>query len=169
MLPQKARGKPSWHMVEVKSSTSVKDYHRDDVAVQAFVARSAGVPLASIALAHIDSSWVYPGNEDYHGLLKENDITEEAFARTEEVKGWVAQAQDVAAKASEPDVGTGGHCSSPFECGFYAYCSRNDPTPQYPVHWLPRFSSAKRNELAEQGVDDLRDVPDDCPIAFQPD
>ena len=161
MLPQKARGKPSWRMVEVKSSTSVKDYHRDDVAVQAFVAQSAGVPLASIALAHIDSSWIYPGNEDYRGLLKENDLTEEAFARAEEVKDWIAQALDVAAKASEPEVGTGDHCSSPFECGFYAYCSRNDPKPEYPVHWLPRFSSAKRNELAEQGVDDLRHVPDD--------
>ncbi len=161
MLPQKARGKPSWHMVEVKSSTSVKDYHRDDVAVQAFVARSAGVPLATIALAHIDSSWVYPGNKDYRGLLKENDLTEEAFARAEEVKDWIAQAQDIAAKASEPDVGTGDHCNSPFECGFYAYCSRNDPKPEYPVHWLPRFSSAKRNELAEQGVYDLRHVSDD--------
>jgi hypothetical protein len=42
---QKQPGKPqAWRMVEVKSSTSVKDYHRDDVAVQAFVARAAGVP-----------------------------------------------------------------------------------------------------------------------------
>lgn len=161
MLPQKTKGKLVWRMVEVKSSTSVKDYHRDDVAVQAFVARSAGVPLASIALAHIDSSWVYPGNENYRGLLKENDLTEEAFSRAEEVQGWIAQARDVAAKTSEPDIGTGDHCSSPFECGFYDYCSRNDPQPEYPVHWLPRFSSAKRNELAEQGVDDLRHVPDD--------
>lgn len=160
MLPQKTRGKPSWRMVEIKSSTSVKDYHGDDVAVQAFVARSAGVPLASIALAHIDSSWVYPGSEDYRGLLKENDLTEETFARTDEVQGWIAQAQEIAAGPAEPDVGTGDHCSSPFDCGFYDYCSRNDPKPEYPVHWLPRFSSAKKNELAVQGVDDLRNVPD---------
>jgi hypothetical protein len=36
-----------------------------------YIARSAGVPLVGVALAHIDSSWVYPGNEDYLGLLKE--------------------------------------------------------------------------------------------------
>ena len=86
MLPEEKDGRPVWHMVEVKSSTSVKDYHRDDVAVQAFVAHSAGVALKSISLAHIDSSWTYPGNGDYSGLLKENDLTAEAFSRTEEVK-----------------------------------------------------------------------------------
>lgn len=58
MLPGKRAGKHVWHMVEVKSSTSVKDYHRDDAAIQSYIARSAGVPLASIALAHIDSDWV---------------------------------------------------------------------------------------------------------------
>lgn len=161
ILPELKKGEQVWRMVEVKSSTSVKDYHRDDVAVQAFVARSAGVPLASIALAHIDSSWVYPGDGDYRGLLKENDLTEEAFARTDEVQGWIAQAKAVSARRAEPDIGTGNHCSSPFECGFYAYCSRNDPQPEYPVRWLPRFPSAKRTELAEQGVDDMRHVPDD--------
>ncbi len=68
MLPARKGGKRVWRMIEVKSSTSVKDYHRDDAAVQAFVAREAGVPLASVSLAHIDSTWVYPGGEDYQGL-----------------------------------------------------------------------------------------------------
>ncbi len=72
------------------------------MAVQAFVAQSAGVPLEAIALTHIDNSWVYPGNEDYRGLLKENDLTAEAFSRTDEVKGWIAQAQSIA--ASLPSV-----------------------------------------------------------------
>ncbi len=161
MLPEQKDGKQVWRMVEVKSSTSVKDYHRDDVAVQAYVAQSAGVPLASIALAHIDSSWVYPGDEDYKGLLKENDLTAEAFARTEEVKGWIAQAQSVVAEPSEPVVATGDHCHTPFECGFYGHCSRDEPKPEYPVYWLPRFPAAKARELAEQGVDDIRAVPDD--------
>jgi hypothetical protein len=56
MLPTRKGGKRAWRMIEVKSSTEVKDYYRDDVAVQAFVARSAGVPIVSIALAHIDTA-----------------------------------------------------------------------------------------------------------------
>ncbi len=160
MLPERKNGQPVWRMVEVKSSTSVKDYHRDDVAVQAFIAQSAGVPLESIALAHIDSSWIYPGDGDYLGLLKENDLTAEAFARTEEVKGWIAEAQRIVVEPSEPATKTGDQCGTPFECGFYDYCSRDEPKPECPVYWLPRFSSAKALELAAQGVADLRNVPD---------
>jgi hypothetical protein len=160
MLPEIIEGKQVWHMIEVKSSTSVKDYHRDDVAVQAFVAQSAGVALHSIALAHIDSSWTYPGNADYSGLLKENDLTAEAFSRTEEVKAWIEKAQKTAASLAEPAIETGSNCDTPYACGFYDYCSRNAPKAQYPIHWLPYFG-AKAQELAAQGVIELVDVSDD--------
>ena len=160
MLPEQKKGKQVWRMVEVKSSTSVKGYHRDDVAVQAFVAQSAGVELQSIALAHIDSSWTYPGDGDYRGLLVEVDLTAEAFSRTEEVKAWVAQAQSVCANPREPVIDIGAHCDVPYACGFHDYCSRDKPKPEYPVYWLPRIGD-KAVTMAEQGVIDLRDVPDD--------
>lgn len=160
MLPNQEDGKPVWRMVEVKSSTSVKDYHRDDVAVQAFIAQSAGVPLQSIALAHIDSTWTYPGNGDYSGLLIEADLTAEAFSRTDEVKGWIAQAQSVDAMPSEPVIDIGSHCDKPYACGFFDYCSRDQPKAQHPVYWLPYFG-AKAKKLAEQGVIELAGVPDD--------
>lgn len=161
LLPEQKDGRQVWRMIEVKSSTSVKDYHRDDVAVQAFIAQSAGVPLESIALAHIDSSWVYPGEQDYRGLLTENDLTAEAFARTEEVKGWIAQAQNIIAESSEPVTGIGSHCDIPYACGFYEYCSRNEPKPVNPIDWLPRFASAKKRELAAQGLYDMSELSDD--------
>lgn len=160
MLPNDPPGELSWHMIEVKSSTSVKDYHRDDIAVQSYVAEVAGVLLASVSVAHIDSSWTYPGNSDYSGLLKVNDLTEEALARHAEVQDWIVKAGSVVEQPQEPDIAVGPQCDSPFECGFYPYCSRNEPKPEYPVNWLPRFSSAKVRELAESGIDDLRDVPD---------
>ncbi len=150
---------PAWHMVEVKSSTKVKDYHRDDVAIQAFVARAAGVNLASVSLAHIDSSWTYPGQGNYQGLLKLNDLTEEADGRRAEVQAWIAQAQRVCESEVEPDHPIGAHCDEPFACGFYAHCSRNEPAAEHPIAWLPNFG-AKAQQLAKQGVIELKDVPD---------
>ena len=167
MLPAKENDTTVWRMVEVKAAASVKDYHRDDVAVQAFVAKTAGVPLQSIALAHIDSSWTYPGDGDYRGLLKENDLTAEAFARTDEVKSWIAEAQTVVALPSEPEIETGTQCEAPYPCGFYDYCSRNEPKAEFPVYWLPRIGSAKVLDLAAQGVTDINDVSDDLLNAKQ--
>ena len=150
-----------WRMVEVKSSTSMKDYHRDDAAVQAFVARACSVPLYSIALAHIDNQWIYPGGGDYQGLLVEVDLTDEAFARTDEVRGWIADAQAVVARKKAPRTVTGAQCSAPYECGFLAHCQGAEPQAEHPVHWLPRRGSALKAHIEEHGISELRDVPDD--------
>jgi hypothetical protein len=162
LLPVKRKGKKFWRMVEVKSSTSVKDYHRDDSAIQAHIARATGVALDSIALAHIDSSWVYPGGDDYQGLLKENDLTEEAFGRGDEVKSWISDAQAIAAKRKEPVLAVGKQCWSPYECGFLGYCDSQEEKAEYPVSWLPRIQKkALKEHIDSNGVTDMREVPDE--------
>lgn len=168
MLPVKLGTRKAWRMVEVKSSTSVKDYHREDAAVQTFIARSAGIQLAGIALAHIDSSWTYPGNNDYVGLLVEEDLTEEAFSRSEEVRSWIAEAQRVANQRKEPVRQTGRHCSEPFECGFYGHCHSQEPQASQPVVWLPRIQSKGLKAFVEQNpACEMRDVPDHLLNAVQ--
>lgn len=162
MLPVRKSGKLSWWMIEVKSSTSVKDYHLEDAAVQSFVARSSGVPLIKLALAHINNDWVYPGNEDYAGLLLENDLTDEVFSRGEEVRGWIAEAQQIVAKKREPRVATGKHCGNPYECGFLAYCQSQEPQAEQPIQWLPgRLSNGLQAHIEAHGLTELRDVPDE--------
>lgn len=162
LLPVPGPGPRRWRMIEVKSSTSVKHYHRDDAAIQAFVARSAGVRLASIAVAHIDSSWVYPGGKQYDGLLQESDVTADAFARSHEVATWIAESQSVVRRRTEPPIQPGGQCHQPYACGFLGYCTSQDVQAEYPVAWLPKVAKkALKAHLAESSVHDLRDVPDE--------
>jgi len=161
MLPDLKDGTLAWKMIEVKSSTGVKDYHRDDIAVQSHIAATCGVPLSSVSLAHVDNSFVYAGDGDYRGLLKENDLTAEAISRSGEVKEWIDGAQAVAALADEPAVATGPHCTNPFTCGFCDYCNRDKVWPEYPLASLPRFSWQKQELMEELGIDDLRQVPDE--------
>lgn len=116
MLPINKRGKMRWKMVEVKSSASIKDYHRDDVAVQTYIATKAGVDLEKIALATIDSDWLYPGNNQYLGLLQESDLTDEAFNRMDEAKAWISDAQRISVSKREPGIKTGSHCNQPYSC-----------------------------------------------------
>lgn len=161
LLPVRHRRAQAWRLIEVKSSTSVRDYQRDDAAVQAFVARAAGVPLAGVAFAHIDSAWVHPGGGNYQGLLRETDRTDAALGRGEAVRSWIADAQRVTARSKEPRTATGRHCTEPFECGFRAYCQSREPQPEQSVRRLPGpFGRALAAHLEATGTTELREVPD---------
>ncbi len=162
MLPVPKDGGQEWRMIEVKASTGVKDYHRDDVAIQAFIARKAGVPLESIALAHIDSSWTYPGGGNYRGLLKEADLTDQAFSRKQEVESWIADAQRVVLSKNEPCISIENQCYSPFECGFIGYCHKDIKKPEHPASWIPNIrTNALKEYIETNSVTELKDAPDD--------
>jgi hypothetical protein len=149
-------------MVEVKSSTAIKPYHREDVAIQAYLAKASGVEFESIALATIKKNFVYPGGDKYEGLLHETDVTEEAAVLAAEVAQWIQAAHETAASSSAPVRRVGSHCKEPFECGFMAYCSAGETPVPFPVKWIP---SAKSNALValmdRLDVDDMTQVPDE--------
>jgi CRISPR/Cas system-associated exonuclease Cas4 (RecB family) len=150
----------TWRMIEVKSATKVKDYHLDEAAIQTFVTRKAGMRLESVQLACIDSSWTFAGDGDYNGLLHETDVTDDALARGRDVQAWIADAQRIACSRREPKTRTGGHCSNPFNCAFYAYCASKELQPEHPSAWLPRVRRAELRKLIANGLTEMRDVPD---------
>jgi hypothetical protein len=168
LLPVRKRGKTVWRMIEAKSATSVKDYYREDAAIQATVARAAGLALDSITVAYIDKTWVYPGGGDYEGLFVEEDVSEDAFGAAETVGTWVKEALAVVRLKQEPQRATGAHCSSPYACGFSDYCSSQEPHAEYPVTWLPRIQAkALKAAIVRDAIIDLRHVPDDLLNAKQ--
>ncbi|XLZ72456.1 DUF2779 domain-containing protein [Massilia sp. SR12] len=150
-----------WRMVEVKSSTGVKDYYLDDAAIQSTVARAAGLQLDSISIAHIDSDWIYPGHGDYRGLLTEQDVSHEAQARSAAVQDWITAAQHSAELPQEPALRPGSQCKTPWPCGFAAHCASTEPATAYPVSWLPRATATALRACIDNGARDMRDVPDD--------
>lgn len=161
MLPVSDADVPAWRLVEVKSSTSVKDHHRDDVAIQCYVARAAGVALESVVVATIDSGWTYPGSGDYRGLLRETSLTQEAMNRSGEACEWIDQSRVIASLPAEPQIETGSQCHEPYECPFYAYCTRERVAAEFPAEWIPRPGTALKDAINNGSVRDMREVPDE--------
>ena len=148
-----------WQIIEVKASTSVKEEHVYDCAIQNWVFRGLGNDLREFSLAHVDNSFVYDGSGDYSGLLKEEDLTEEVNALADSVPEWIATARE-AASGSEPEIDVGRQCFNPYECPFIDYCWPMDS--DYPV--LQLGGGARKEKLAEfvvAGIEDLRDIPTD--------
>ncbi len=149
-----------YRMVEVKSSTSVKEYYLTDAAIQSWVTYQAGLTLSSVEIAHIDNSFVYPGDGDYQGLFHYADITNQIADMCAEVPDWINAARETLA-GDEPCIALGAQCDTPFECPFFGYCSpRIEIKDAFPPEVLP-YGGTLAATLRAEGYTDLRDVPEE--------
>lgn len=64
-----------WNIVEVKSSTKLKDVYLDDAAVQYYVLTGTGLPVSKVFLAHLNNQYARDGEIDPRGLFTSNDIS----------------------------------------------------------------------------------------------
>lgn len=144
-----------YHVTEVKSSTSVKEYYYSDCAVQAWVLEGAGLPLKKTELAYINNGYIYPGGSNYDGLFSQDDLTKNIKILKKEVPKWVSDFKEVL-DGKEPNIVTGSHCSNPYPCPFIGYCS--DDGPEYPISCLPGRKKIVE-ELKAEGINDIRDIP----------
>ena len=143
-----------WRAIEVKASTSLKDYHVLDCAIQDWVMRGTGLDLTAIALAHIDNQFVYPGDGNYEGLLVEHDLTRRVRMLEPTVLELVATARE-AISGPLPEVTVGVQCTKPYDCQFTGHCWPGDTA--YPIAGLGG-GRARLGELVAQGCRDIRDV-----------
>lgn len=151
-----------YRMVEVKSSASVKPYHVDDCAIQAWVLRQNGIALASIELAHIDTSFVYQGDGNYQGLLHYAPLDEVVYPLLDLVPDWVADARSTL-NGNEPGIAPGAQCDDPFECPFKTWCNSGIAQPILPAYSLDVFARMRTNikdDLRAKGFEDALQVPE---------
>ena len=108
-----------WELIEVKSSTSVKDENIHDVAVQMYVLKGAGIDVKRTYLMHINTECVYP---DLSNLFTIEEITEQVNEALPAVPGKLDEFRKMLALADHPDIQIGKHCSSPYGCPFIDHC-----------------------------------------------
>jgi hypothetical protein len=151
------RREASPKLVEVKAAAHVKEHYLDDCAIQAWALEQNGLKARQVAVATLDTSFVYAGDGRYEGLLVETDVTKEVAELLPLVPRWVEDARRTLADLDEPAVVVGTHCGAPHGCEFYKHCA--PPAGEYPVHALGGKED-KLYALLHAGYRDLRDVPE---------
>lgn len=125
----KNQGANQVEIYEVKSSTSVKDIYYDDAAYQCYVLTKLGYKVNRVCIVHIDNQYERLGELDIHKLFHTEDISSDVFALQPEVEQNLKNLEKYMQQKQEPCDGIGTHCFSPYECGFFGYCTRELPKP----------------------------------------
>ena len=63
-----------------------------------------------------------------------------------------------------PAIIPGEHCSKPYDCAYYAHCTRGLVLPDHPVTELPRISAGNLEQLEVCGVVEIPQLPEDFPL-----
>ncbi len=148
-----ARGRAGHTLVEVKSSSSVKDQYLPDVAIQLHVARQAGVDVRRGEVMHLNSACRFP---DLSDLFVREDVTEQAEALLPAIPAQLKRMQQALA-GELPVVEVGPHCDQPYPCPFKARCW--EPVGEDHVSTL--YSGRKLSaSLLDAGIESLLDIPE---------
>jgi len=153
-----------WQLLEVKSSTNVKDCNRYDVAIQKYVLEGCGLKIASACLVHVNNQYVYDGESlDVEQFLTVNDLTDTVDDLMPSVRDWLAKERMVLAQNEAPDIPPGKHCHQPYECCWYSECRA--AMPRFWVEELYRISPQQRSRLKTRGVRDIAAIPADFALS----
>jgi predicted RecB family nuclease len=142
----------AWEILEVKSSTKVKDEHMLDVAVQRIVLRAAGLDIERATLMHLDRACAHPETDN---LLAFADLTDDAVGLEPWVADEVAAQLAILAEADAPEVAPGDHCDEPRRCPFFDRCHAS--LPEHHVTTLYRIG-ARAPSLVAQGYNTVGDL-----------
>ena len=151
-------GQPcGWRLIEVKSSTKVKDLHLEDLAVQSAVILGAGLTLVSVCLMHINTAYLYRnGAIDLTELFAIQDFSEVVAQRRVAVPERLAIMSRMLLQAQPPSIEPDRHCHTPYDCPFWEHCTKDKPARW--IHYLPG-SKQVVDQLTQQGVTMIDEIP----------
>ena len=143
-------------IVEVKSSSEVKDIHVDDLAFQYYVLSKCGMKIKSASLMHIDSSYERRGELELDKLFAVKDYTDVVRKKVQEVEDNVRRIRLFQENTEEPEKDIALCCEVPYECAYYDYCRRH--IPERSVFDVKGLFAAKKYEYYHRGIISFEDV-----------
>ena len=154
-----------WRLIEVKSTTRLKDIFVLDAAFQLCALRGAGLDVREAAVMTLDRSYVFDGGRlDLGALFKLHDVLEQAEAFLDTVGGQAREMQALIADAAVPGIAPGDHCFTPYECPYHGHCTRDRVSPDHGIGELPWLRADRRAQLKDAGIEEIRDIPDEFPL-----
>ena len=151
----------TWELIEVKSSSKVKDEHLWDVAVQKYILTKVGLSVSSTKLMHINTQTCF--FPDLANLFTIADITAEVDRLLPEIPKKLEQFGAVLTEDLEPTLAIGKHCDNPNPCPFTKNCWQH--VPEVSIFTIPRLDWKKKEALITQGTLAIADLPPNYPLS----
>lgn len=128
-----------WNIIEVKSSTEVKDYHVEDLAFQRFCYAGVGLKIHKCLLMHINNDYVRRDEVDPRKLFHSEDVSSQVNQVSCGIESRVGSMLSAISRNKCPEVDIGPHCGDPFPCPLRDKCWKAVDAEPNNIFTLYRF------------------------------
>ena len=152
-------GDDEWDLIEVKSSSNVKEVHWVDVALQKFIMEGNGYKVRDCYVMVLNKEFVKHGPIDVKELFVLVNVNEQLAGLLPFVEDNINHMTKIIALENRPEVEIGPHCT---KCTKWYDCPLADVCwkflPENNVFDLTRIGN-KGFDLLNEGIQSIKDIP----------
>ena len=154
-----SKSSKSWDIFEVKSSSRLKNIHKEDASIQWFVLNQIDdLKLNDMYVITLDKLYKRKNNLDLNSVFSRHLLTEEVKSNQKEISQTLTNLKKIASMDSPPDKRVSGHKNKNQKCSFKDYCWPKGKDDINSVFKLYRMRSKKKFKLYDQGIDTFEKI-----------
>ena len=153
-----------WNMYEVKSSSTLKSYHKDDASFQWYaLSKVPDLKMNKAFVITIDGNFIKGGKINLKSFFHQNDLTDYANEKIAEMPSRIEAMRNTLKLEIEPNIEIGPQCSKPHVCQYKNDCwGINEGNS---ILNLYRLKSKDKFELYHAGIRNIEQLPTDFKLS----
>lgn len=153
-------GDGKYDLYEIKSSTSVKPEHIDDLAFQFLVLEGSGLKIRRTYVIYVNNEYIRHGEIDARALSIDTDVTDEVRNKIDETKVNIEKALQVLSSKTQPDLSP--HFTTrKLSDWMEVYKFINGKFDKFSIYNLARLNAKMIGELEDLNIKLISEIPND--------
>ena len=139
-------------VIEVKSTTSPKNVHTEDLAFQCYVIQKAGYTIRKTYIMHLNKEYVRHGELDLNKLFTLTEIPVPFKWQYGGIANEIQGLKAICERRIAPGIELGCHCEDPYPCPYQEQCRNQLNIPKDSVFEISCLSAKKKYDFYKRGL-----------------
>jgi len=149
-----------WNIYEVKSSSRVRSYHKEDASLQWHVLKKVkGLELNDVFVISLNNEYLKKGDVDVNSLFEyQTPLTDFVESNQDKIRGEIQDIKLASSGDVIPVVNIGSHCKKPHMCQYLDRCWPEKTNDLDSIFRLYRLNFDKKLTFYNDGIDSFKKI-----------
>ena len=149
-----------WNIYEVKSSSRVRSYHKEDASLQWHVLKKVkGLALNDVFVISLNNEYLKKGEVDVNSLFEyQTPLTDFVESNQDKIRSEIQDIKLASSSDVIPVVNIGSHCKKPHTCQYLDKCWPERTNDLDSIFRLYRLNFDKKLTFYNDGIDSFKKI-----------